>query len=102
VGMIFAGGCVSSFHLQAYSVRRRPPRPLLEGTDAFEPEADISVQRPEIVLCQTEVGLSQASQPASVDSQEVRRAAGPITPVALLLFPARTGVHGGTKNGAEP
>ena len=27
VGMIFAGGCVSSFHLQACSVRRRPPRP---------------------------------------------------------------------------
>jgi hypothetical protein len=48
VGKMFAGGRVSSFHLTSlarHSVRR--PRPLLEGTEAaFEPEADISVQRP--------------------------------------------------------
>jgi Putative MetA-pathway of phenol degradation len=35
VGTIFAGGRVSCFHFRAYSVRRRPPRPLLGNTDGI-------------------------------------------------------------------
>jgi hypothetical protein len=35
---MFAGGCVSSFHLQAYSARRRPLRPWLESTEARLPD----------------------------------------------------------------
>src|SRR5262245_33636139 len=44
VGKMFAGGCVSSFHLTLlarHSVRR--PRPLREGTEViFEPGAGIA------------------------------------------------------------
>ena len=70
-GTIFAGGRVSSFHLTSlarHSVRRPPrrfPRPL-EGLDSLRASGRVE----------------QASQP----NTDVRRAAAPTRPAALLLF----------------
>src|SRR5215470_1370271 len=75
VGKMFAGGCVSSFHLTSlarHSVHR-PPRRWLEGLDS---------------LRWLQVGLSRPVNP----NTDVRRAAGLPGLVALLLFllmPAR-------------
>src|SRR5262245_42737204 len=69
-GAMFAGGRVSSFHLTSlarHSVHRLLLRRWLEGLDS---------------LRWLQVGFEQASQP----NTDVRRAAAPTRPAALLLF----------------
>src|SRR5262245_24131433 len=69
-GAMFAGGRVSSFHLTSlarHSVHRLLLRRWLEGPDS---------------LRWLQVRVEQASQP----NTDVRRAAAPTRPAALLLF----------------